>query len=671
MVLGAVAALLWFTHPGNQTDIQRELLATILTLFSAVQASRVEHPDTSTLRGLLSRANYWMMLASTVPTVLLAVMLAVVPAGSSDDVALLALLAQFVVWLRLRLGPLSGSLSRAPMLTLATQFGPDHARADVLRGRRSRDLVAEALRLDREAYAYVVTSAAGQGQFEALLEESQRVPARRADDRLGRATARAARALTAAGIDLSRASATDGGGEVRDTANLLGVVQSATAGQAMTYLVFRERPAWPALSGREDRPGPVQPAPAVPGQPQPGRGGGVYPVPFDPDRLAPREPPEWLLEVVVGIPERPVVHPLEDHPLRAVLAAAARSNFTVLSVQLPAPPPPAPPDDLPRRWLRMRVAVPYRRGDSLRGLSSLLYRVQRLDGTPFGEGNLVVDVVVSPDRPVAGGEAPTPMTDRDFDVVPDVEAQTDPTRRWRALAICGNARTGLLRDILGELAEERPTFALAGLVAAIVHGQTVLFLLGRDTGGQDRSLAGTLPGRLRPGDRTLVVVDDWQAARTLDGVPTDDRLLLRVSIRTPDRPGGLRRMLAHLQAAIAEHAPDGVTVSALDVWFVLLQVVNGRSFRGRVTVRLPGTRAHWPGWEAVNWAAVGRDVGRAAGLSWERELAAGEVSGHAPGALLDDIVVTVNLLRTSAALPAHPDGPVIELDPRPASERVL
>jgi hypothetical protein len=654
MVLGVVWLMLLVQHPNGET-LQRELLATILTLFSAVQASRVEHPDLSTLRGLLSRANYWMMQASIVPTVILAIALAVVEPQFSDDAALIALVAQALIVLRLRRGPLSGSLSRAPVLTLATQFGPDHAVFDVLRGRRSRDLVAEALRLDREAYAYVVTSPAGQGQFESLLEQSQQVPARRTDDRLGRATARAAKALTAAGIELTRVSATNGGpvaGE--DTPNLLGVVQSATAGRAMTYLVFRERPAghWLAAEGRAGSAGPA------------GEDIAVHQVPFDPDRLAPREAPEWVIEVVVGIPERPVVHPLGDHPLRTVLAAAARSNFTVLSVQLPAPPPAVRPDDEPRRWLRLRIAVPYRRGDSLRGLGSLLYRVQQLDGTPCGEGRLVVDVIVSPDRPTGEGP-PAPMTDRDFDVVPDVEAQNDPERRWRTLAICGNARTGLLRDIVGRVADERPTFALAGLVAAIVHGQTVVFMLGRDGGERDRGLAATFPDRLRPGDRALVVVDDWQAARTLDGVPTDDRLLLRVSVRTPDRPGGLRRILAHLQAAIAEHAPPGVTVSGLDVWFVLLQVVNGRSSRGRLTVRLPGTRAHWAGWAAVNWAAVGRDVGRAAAIAWVRESSAASYGG-APSAppLLDDIVVTVDLLRTTAKLPAHPAGPALELNPQ-------
>jgi hypothetical protein len=199
-----------------------------------------------------------------------------------------------------------------------------------------------------------------------------------------------------------------------------------------------------------------------------------------------------------------------------------------------------------------------------------------------------------------------------------------------------------------------------------------VFVLGRDTGSQDRTLAAALPGRMRPGDRATVVVDDWQTARTLDGAPTDDRLLLRVGIRTPDRPGGLRQILAHLQAVLAQHAPPGVAVTGLDVWFVLLQVVNGRSSRGRLTVRLPGSRADWPGWEAVNWSAVGRDVGRAAAAAWQRESVPphglGGLAGYgvpATGPLLDDVVVTVDLLRTTARLPSRQVATsAVELSPR-------
>lgn len=647
VVLGAVTLLLTPLAIGHTNrENLAETLATVLTLFSAVQASRVEHPDTSTLRGLLSRASYWMMLASILPTVLLAVSIAVLPVEWAAGAAALALVCQAGLWWRLQQGPLFGSLRDAPRLTLATEFGPDHARADILRGRRSRDLLAEALRLDREAYAYVVRQPTGEDQFASLLERSQGVvpepppmPPARAEQRVVGNATRAMRAISAAiEAQRSRRAAQE---PMAETVNLLGVVQSATTGQAMTYLVFRERPpgSWDAVEAGPD-------------------GVSVHPVPLDPDRLTPMEPAEWILEAIVGFPVLPVVLPLADHPLREVVGAAGRNNFRVLSVQLPAPPPPTRRDDQPRRWMRLRIAVPYRRGDSLRGLGSFLYRMQRLDGRQFGGGTVVADVVVSPDQPpMPPLDRSQVLTDRDFDVVPDEEAADDRGRRWRTLAFCGQSRTGLLSDVLARLADERPNFGVAGMTAAVVHGQTVLFVLGRDVAGGDQPLSDRLPHLLRPGDQMSVVVDTWQSARSLDGEPADDRLLLRVSIRTPDRPGLLRDMLRHLEESVTRHAPPGVTVTGLDVWFVLLQVVNGRSTRGRLTVRLPGNRSHWQAWSEVNWRAVGRDIGRAAALSWGLERAGSPGVPGIVAPLLDDIVVTVDLLRTTAPLAGH-DEPV-------------
>jgi hypothetical protein len=95
----------------------------------------------------------------------------------------------------------------------------------------------------------------------------------------------------------------------------------------------------------------------------------------------------------------------------------------------------------------------------------------------------------------------------------------------------------------------------------------------------------------------------------------------------------------------------------------MLEIVNGRTMRGRLTVRLPGGRQHWAGWEDVNWQAVGRDVGRAAATAWMRDagrgLALGGLAGlgaQGPGPLLDDIVVSVDLLRTTARLPKPTTG---------------
>jgi hypothetical protein len=186
-----------------------------------------------------------------------------------------------------------------------------------------------------------------------------------------------------------------------------------------------------------------------------------------------------------------------------------------------------------------------------------------------------------------------------------------------------------------------------------------LFLVGRDLSRPDRDarLPEVLPHRVRPSDRLLVAVDQRLSARTLDGpAEIGDQLLLRFSLRTPDRPGVLRDTLRTLAAVLAEHAPAGVQITGLDVWFVLLQVVNGRSTRGRLTIRLPGSPALWPHWQSVDWSAVERSVGRSPAL-------AAEADGTVPGPVgwstlaFDDTVISTELLRTAIPAPLNPPSP--------------
>jgi hypothetical protein len=630
-VLTVLTALLIWDR--SDRDLQRDLLATILTLFSAVQASRVEHPDGSTMRGLLSKASYWIMLGSVLPTVLLAIALAVVPLEHCWRAAVIALICQALLMFRLRRGPLSQWRRNSPArITLATGHAPDHARVDVLRGKRSRALLAEALMLGREAHAYVVSIPAGQGQLTGLLELAQSNGAPK--------TGRVSRILANRGLGLPLGGAADRLAlPGADGVNLLGVVQSATAGQAMTYLVFRERPTSGWLSSDSEA------------------GVAVAAVPLDPDRLAPMEPPEWMLEILVGIPESAVAIPLAEHPLLTIVTDTQRYNFRVTGVQLPAPPPPG---GAGRRWMRLRVGVSYRRGDSLRGLGAFLYRLHGMDNAEFGDGTLSVIVRVNADRSGTPSVAASrPLSDKDFDVVPDEEAAGDPYRNWRTLAVTAHSRIGLTHDILVGLAEEAPGFDLAGLTVAPVYGQTVLFMVGRDLSSpsRDAALSESLPRRVRPGDRLLVAVDQRLTAKSLDGPRLlDDKLLLRVGLRTPDRPGVLRDTMRILAEVLAEHAPPGVKISDVDIWFVLLQVVNGRTTRGRMTIRLPGPPAQWPHWQAVDWSAVERSVGRAAALAAGMD---GSSGGPPRWAALgfDDTVITTELLRTAVPTPLAPPNP--------------
>lgn len=58
------------------STFEADVLGGVLTLFAAVQASRIEQPDRSTLHGLLVSAGSWLAFASVLPTVLLGVTLA-------------------------------------------------------------------------------------------------------------------------------------------------------------------------------------------------------------------------------------------------------------------------------------------------------------------------------------------------------------------------------------------------------------------------------------------------------------------------------------------------------------------------------------------------------------------------------------------------------------------
>jgi len=654
-VLGVLCLLVAVYRPHDDDAGQNavQVLATILTLFAAVLAGRVELGQAFTLRGLLTRATYWLMFGSVLPTVLLAMALALMPLTYAPVSAVTAFVVQALLLLRFRrteprTAPV-GRYTRPARMRVTSAYSPDHGRVDILRGRRSRALITEALLLGRDAFAYVVTRPAGEGQLLGLLERSQTGTGPIAG--LTRTARRSViRFLNSRGVELPGPGAgwpgqepeqqvvmTPRPGLATAQVNLLGAVQAATAGRTMTYLVFRDQPVEDWRSADRDT------------------DDMVAPVPLDPDRVAPQEPPEWLLQILIGMPLEPVAITLARHPLMAVISAAARYNFQVGTVQLPAAPPPGRAGhDL--RWMRLSVGVTFRRGDSLRGLRSFLTRVQRLDGMTFGGGRLSVLVQINAEsQPLPALESSQPLSDKDFDVVPDDEAAVDLERNWRTLAVTAHSRVGLLRDVLTGLASRTPGFELAGLTVEVVYGQTVLFLIGRDRHSADgrpasNDLQPALEQGMRPSDRLIVAVDRRMTARALDGeLDARERLLLQVLLRTPDRPGVLRETLRNLARALEVHGPPGYSygeaMERIDVWFVTMEVANGRTFRGGLIVRLPAGPGAWADWAAVDWSAVERSLTQAS-----VQAARGEGNDTAMGgavAILDDTVVTVELMRTA------------------------
>ena len=565
LLLLTVVTVLLAWHRGRTDPVDLDVLATVLTLFPAIQASRIERPDVTTLAGLLTQPGYLLSLATAVPAILLAASLAVLPTDAIVFAAVTATAVQALLAMLIRrpAAAVGSASKRAPRLVLGTDHAPDHRGFDVLRSTWCRTLTAEALNLGHPAFAEVVLGPEGPGALGDLLEP--------------------------AGED----------------AHLLALFRASAAGSAMTMLVAREE-----LIHR-----------------RPGGGGLFRPVPLELGRMVPTDPPEWIIEVLVGIPRS--AEPgltVAEHPVTAVLEAAKASNFRVLFVQYPSPPPRPAHQELV--WLRTRIGVPYRRRDTLAGLRRLFIAVRGMQDGPIPGTEIDMQIVpematleateTAPEETFWGAPAPAELrlvANREVEVAAAGEGEV-----WRPFAFCANARVGLLADVLTRLAARRPGLRVAGVTSAVVHGLSMTFLLCHDPdpvepaeGRLGRLLTEDLSGTHRlvvPIDGRRLEVDvsvDGTEDRTADRTADRTRQagpLLRVQVRTGARAGALREVLDWLTRTVqARGVRLGLPAERLDVWSALVRLVDGRAVQGRVTVRLPSDAGAQQGWDSVDWSA--------------------------------------------------------------------
>jgi hypothetical protein len=621
LLTAVTALLLWHNlpHPGR-VPLNTDVLATILTLFPAIQASRIERPDVTTLAGLLTQPGYWLSLATAVPATLLAATTAVVEESVAVPAAVLALAVQLLLHL-LIVQRASGRPAWRPHRTgrgrfvLSTGFAPDHKRFDVLRSTWCRTLTADALKLGRPAHASIVLGADRPGSFADLLRAAQ-----------------------------------DG----EQVLNLLAGFSAGAAGNALTMLVFRDGAArrW-----------------------RPSRSTLVQPVDLDLARLVPPDPPEWIVEVLIGIPvEQARTMTIAKHPLRTIVGAARDNNFRAVLVQYPAAPPRT--SRAGREWMRVRIGVPYRRYDSLNGLRRFLSVLREVR-----VGGYEMEVQIVPEMPTLGTTETAPEENFYGSASPErlrpvlrAEVETpapdDDGAVWRPIALCANARVGVVSEALDSLARHRPGLRLAAASSAVVHALSVTFLLCRDPDPKDpdggrlgqlvvEDLAATdevvapIDGRQMPPPsarskvvRQLPVSVPGPRPRRVPDAPRPGPLLL-VQVRAADRPRMVQQLLSSLDVAVrAQGMRLGIAGhdQGLDVWNCLVRVVDGRTLQGRLTVRLPSDHdpardpARDPaddpaedlsgghGWDGVDWARVAGRVHDTAAL------------GHAA-------VLTLDLLR--------------------------
>jgi len=631
ILMAIVGAFFWIAlrRPGSPAP-SVEAIASALTLFSVIPFSRIEIPDRSTLRGSLSFAGTFLVVASLVPTVLLAIIIAFDTEGHAPVVAS-AILFVAQVWFLATLwqGPLAptaGINSRPPRI-LSTTGGPGYELAGVLRSRWWRSTTASALVTGREASAYVVWEHPGEYVWQ--------LPDDPAEPSLHRLLGTAVRTRAYgqfAALSARIRSMRDDDDKVTEQAevaeideqvlaqwppNLLALLRSGTARQALTFLVFREPPVnWPPPGG--------------------------VPVPLDPDRLAPIDEATTPLDVWIGVAREREFSLIAEHALVTVLGLAARFRLLLQDTQFPAPPPAASDDCV---WARFRIGL---HDPEIGRLGPFLRNLQdRLTDDPSVLRLLLRTTAAAPIREFPVNEAaPEPTAParrlvlaRELDVVAIAGRNGHADHSWRVLAICAEAHDGIEHGILKAVAVAAPRLRLAALSHAVLHGTSVLLMLCHQPEGADSlPIEDALTSAL-PGARAQVAIDEWQSAAQLG--QNSPEPLLRVRARSQDRPGMLLDVLNALRPALRTILPDEEDPYGA-VWHAMLTVAAGRASTARLSIRLQVRPEVVKNWDIPEYAEIERDA---------RSRALLEASGRpedfgAP----ENTVITVNLIEVPRSL---------------------
>ena len=523
-----------------------EVLAIVLTLFATVQADRIERPDRSTLRGRLFAFGNWLIAASMLPAITLAVALAFQAHGRTAEFwAEGCITAQIAFLLFMWHGPLmSTGWPRIGKRRAINTKRPDYKHFEALRSSYWRITTAEALMIGRKAHGYVVWQKADPGRAATFVSPQLRPI-----------------------LTWDRESAV----HPNESSSVLALLRAGTLSQAMTFVVFRGEPSGMWQVGADAR----------------------RTLELDPGRLVPTDSAASAVDVFVGV-GRDEMLTVKEHPL-AIILKATMNKLIVIDAQLPVPAPVAGHDEM--QWACIRVAL--RDSQDIRRLTEFLGTVYEDMRQPENSGHVVaVQAVpaVSPRLIIPSGtkepelqvpETEAPVLTSDLDVVNSaaVSSEQADARTWHVLAICADARSNIESEIIQRLALVRPDYQLIGLTYALLHGTAVIFLLVHEPQTDDPTEPpiGQIPQQdastsRRPPSRSLRDTDFVQGAssaiRKLSRIqlgPVASYPLLRIRFRWQDQPQAFLNLLDSLNKVLKEELKS-ITQLGWSVSYARLQV---------------------------------------------------------------------------------------------------
>lgn len=621
----------WPVVDPNAKPPAPEVLAIVITLFATIQANRIERPDRSTLRGQLFAMGSWLIGASVLPSLALALAFGFGTSGVPADLwAGGCILTQLLLLVLMKRGPLTPT-GRPRLLKrrVFTTDRPDYRHFEALRSDYWRNTTADALMIGRRAYGYVVWQKVDQHKETVRDNEAERISPM-----------------------LRPILLWDKGQPPTESSNVLALLRTGTLRQAVTFVVFRDKPddKWPADEDRANA----------------GNCAETFErreLDLDPGRLAPADSVASTVDVFVGV-YRDKILKIAEHPAAIILEAAA-NKLVVLDIQLPVPAPAMAYRN--RQWARVRVAL--RDADDIQRLADFLTDIYGKMAGALDASHIVAvrTVPAAPLRVISGPEIfdpdqgsetvpEIPVLTTDLDIVNGytIEDESPAARTWRILTICGDARSNIESDIVHHLAAIREHFQLAGLTYALLHGTAVMVLLVHEPAvdqqgaraGQvarpDQDHAAALEADLReePGCAKLRVLLCKPLSRD-DLEPAADHSypMLRVRFSWQDRPGAILNVLESIGLALIGELP-AIAKQDWSVAYARVQVLIGQVGLGRLTIRMHVRPQQVQDWNVARMVEMARKI--------ETTAASEAARPGAPGSAVDNA--------------EKPEEPVIAID---------